>query len=76
MTYKLILLKQRAVTLVSELNNGTRIISEVPQLEDFIGEGFVDIEVVLNNDLDVLKLFHVGIEIGSGQHSNGNTQVL
>jgi hypothetical protein len=55
MTYKIILKEQRAQLVVKELNNATRITSEPDH------EGWVSIEVHINNGYDALSLYHAGM---------------
>lgn len=55
MTYKIVLREQRAQLVVKEMNNGTRITSEPDN------EGWVGLEVVIDNGYDILSLYHAGM---------------
>jgi len=56
MTYTIYLREAKAQIVVNELNNGTRIVGEVGE------DGYVALEVVIENRIDVLHLYHAGME--------------
>lgn len=56
MTYKIYLREPKAQIVVNELKNGTKITSEPDE------NGWVELEVVIENRVDVLHLYHAGME--------------
>jgi hypothetical protein len=56
MKYKMLLKESRAQLVVKELNNGTKIVSEPDQ------DGYVALEVEIDNRVDILSLYHAGME--------------
>jgi hypothetical protein len=57
MTFTIALKESRAQLVVKELNNDTKIISELDS------DGWVRLEVVINNSFDALQLYHSGMEV-------------
>lgn len=55
MTHTIILKERRAQLLVKEMNNGTAIVTEPDE------SGWVRVSVRLEEDWDVLSLFHAGM---------------
>ena len=56
MTYLIALKESRAQIVVDSLNNGTRIVSRLDN------DGYVKLEVVINSFIDVLSLYHAGMD--------------
>lgn len=56
MTYLMCLKESRAQVVVKEMNNDTKIISQPDQ------DGYVKISVVIDSFVDVLSMYHAGME--------------
>tara|TARA_R110000868_G_scaffold34853_2_gene125458 strand:- start:512 stop:757 length:246 start_codon:yes stop_codon:yes gene_type:complete len=56
MTHTISLKESRALIVVKEMKNGTKIVSEPDQ------DGWVKLEVVISDSWDVLQMYHAGME--------------
>ena len=66
MTVKLAFLEERFPYLVEELGDNVKVISTI-QTED---RTFVNVEVTINNNTDVLNVFHAGVNAGVAQFTS------
>ena len=58
MTYSFFVKSQRAQHIVNELEDRAKIVTEEDK------DGFVKVEMNINNDYDLLCLFHAGVRAG------------